>query len=779
MKPIYLDLHIHTSDDPNNLNNNYDLDTLINKIREKVGSDDFLISLTDHNTVNEKAYLDALKKIEKNLILGVELHIQTDLGQASKAYHCHIYFNFDSNKITEDVIKDINSKLDFLYPNKTPELKDGSIPTIQGIIEMFDNYDFILLPHGGQNHATFNSAMPEGKNLDNVMQRSIYYNFLDGFTSRSNNGTEKTIEYLKKLGVSEFVNLITCSDNYNPSNYPNSKSQNASEFIPTWMYAEPTFSGLRLSLTDSSRLEYNVEKPKSWRESIKSISLNNDFLDIDVSLTPGLNVIIGESSSGKTLLVDSLRRLLEKVSFKDSDYVKYGVESMKVDFPDETVPYYIGQNFISKVTGDNNINEIEIIRKIFPQNHDATKLVDIHLKKLKNNLEVLFDTVECLENLEGEIKRIRILSKLITLESVNKNIFKYLLNTTSSVENIDYSDVDAREDIGFLDQLNKRLTKNPFINHDESLIIKLKEEIEKIRELSILEDGVRNIIQNNKSNMDRVLRERQGQSAENKQDFETLLSLMKKYVCQLNIFYKTLSLITKQTISEESKALVINQNQLIIENKLKLDKEILKDEFNNGLLVEKSISDIDTISPSALYRNNFKRNLKGIPSGSSATYRAIKDFIYSKFIEKNIVKYKIITPDGKDFENLSPGHKASVILELILNFDGDTAPLIIDQPEDNLATSYINKGLVKSIKNMKKKKQIIFVSHNATIPMSADAQNLILCENNGEKIVIKSSSLEGSINRKSSLDHIAIITDGGKSSVKKRFKKYNLKEFNN
>ncbi len=192
MNPIYLDLHIHTSDNPNKLNENYDLDTLIRKVIEKAQGDDFLISFTDHNVVNEKVYLDAVQKIKNNLILGVELHIQTHKGSTSEAYHCHIYFNFDDKEITSEIIKDINLKLNHLYKDKAPQRNDPTLPIIQNIIEMFDDYDFLLLPHGGQTHATFDKAMPDGKEFDNVMQRSIYYNFFDGFTSRSDMKTEKT-----------------------------------------------------------------------------------------------------------------------------------------------------------------------------------------------------------------------------------------------------------------------------------------------------------------------------------------------------------------------------------------------------------------------------------------------------------------------------------------------------------------------------------------------------------------------------------------------------------
>lgn len=61
--------------------------------------------------------------------------------------------------------------------------------------------------------------------------------------------------------------------------------------------------------------------------------------------------------------------------------------------------------------------------------------------------------------------------------------------------------------------------------------------------------------------------------------------------------------------------------------------------------------------------------------------------------------------------------------------------------------------------------------------MMADAQNIIYCTNDGNQIAISSAPLEGSINGVPVLDLIANITDGGKPSIKKRVKKYNLKKY--
>ncbi len=779
MEPVYLDLHIHTSDDPNSLNQNYDLETLILKVKGKAESEDFLISLTDHNTINEKVYLEARKKIPKGLILGVELHIRSHKNEETKAYHCHIYFNFDEVGITEEVIKDINHKLDLLYPNKQPTLKDKDIPDIQQIIETFDEYDFLLLPHGGQTHSTFDEALPEGKEFDNAMQRSIYYNFFDGFTSRSDQRTERTRNYLERLGIHEFVNLITSTDNYKPNVYPNPKQEEALPFIPTWMLAAPTFAGLRLSLSDSSRLVQSHTKPLKWRESIKSISLLNEKIDIDVTLTPGLNVVIGESSSGKTLLVDSLVKKITRSSFEESKYRDYGVDDIEVDYPDGLHPHFIDQNFIITVTtGERKVSEIPIISRILPQNTDARKDVERGKKDLNENLVFLFNTVSRIETLEAEIQRIPVLSQLITAEDIKENILKGFLSIVSSLRNADYSSGQETEDLKFLDNLEERLKNNPFIEHNANLIVALKKEINEMRSYAALESDVKKKIQKQKKEIDNTLLAKEGESRRKKNDFDELVNKMKEYYQLLISFQNTLELIASFSIKASSETTEIEGYKISVENKFKLDPEIIKEELNNHLLAIHQISKFEEITPDKLFRNQFKNNQRGRTQGdTNPTYIAIQGNIYSKIAANDTITYKILTSDGDDFDTLSPGKKTAILLHLILNFQDDKAPLIIDQPEDNLATSYMNEGLVKSIKKMKDKKQIIFVSHNATIPMLGDAQNIILCKNMGDRIEIRSNPLEGKVDNIHMVDHIAKIADGGKASIKKRFKKYNLKSF--
>jgi ATPase subunit of ABC transporter with duplicated ATPase domains len=187
---------------------------------------------------------------------------------------------------------------------------------------------------------------------------------------------------------------------------------------------------------------------------------------------------------------------------------------------------------------------------------------------------------------------------------------------------------------------------------------------------------------------------------------------------------------------------------------------------------DSQITNFDNISPEALFEEKFSKRAPKV-----VDYDNFEERIKDKFSEMNSKRYKIITSEGQDFNSLSAGWKTAIILDLILGWESDTATLIIDQPEDNLATTYINNGLISAIKQCKGNKQVILVSHNATIPMLGDAQNVILCINNGGVIKIRSDVLEGEIDGHRVVDHIAIVTDGGKASIKKRVKKYNLKNY--
>lgn len=421
---------------------------------------------------------------------------------------------------------------------------------------------------------------------------------------------------------------------------------------------------------------------------------------------------------------------------------------------------------------DDKLEDIEIIKRVFPGDTEIEEKISNGLLSFKKNIQNLIRNVKIIEDETNKLNNIPILSRLITKETVANNIFEKLLPTSAEISNLEFSETKHSTFVKNLDDIGNFLTRYPFISHNYSLIEELKKELD-IAFISFKQEkNIRAIIKQDKEEYDGFLKVNDTEDQTKKQNFEALLLSLKNYVVAYRSFYNILKDISGYSLNFGSEEIESMGHKLFIENNFKLDKDNFIEIVNKYL--KKKIDSFVNITPNSFFDSiNLKKQ-----SPKVHNYEDFERKIYSDFESLNKKKYRIITNDGRNFENLSPGWKTSVILDLILGYDKDISPIIIDQPEDNLATNYINKGLVSAIKKIKSKKQVILVSHNATIPMLADAQNIVLCRNDeNNKLIIKSSPLEGKIDGKYVVDYIAEITDGGKSSIKKRVKKYNLKKF--
>jgi len=97
-------------------------------------------------------------------------------------------------------------------------------------------------------------------------------------------------------------------------------------------------------------------------------------------------------------------------------------------------------------------------------------------------------------------------------------------------------------------------------------------------------------------------------------------------------------------------------------------------------------------------------------------------------------------PIYKQVKELSLGQKVVAMLSFVLSYSEyskDYTPLLIDQPEDNLDNQYIYKNLVKDLRDMKGKRQVIIATHSSTIVTNAKAEQVIIMESDNEHGWIK------------------------------------------
>ena len=319
------------------------------------------------------------------------------------------------------------------------------------------------------------------------------------------------------------------------------------------------------------------------------------------------------------------------------------------------------------------------------------------------------------------------------------------------------------------EQILKIAETNPFIDYyriDQS-IKSIRDELLLAKKKEKISANVIETIRTYKNQFDKQENREKTDAASKKIEFEQLLALISDYKKNYNLFKNSLQKIKQFSFRYISDPIKSNGHTLSIESNFVLNETIILDAINTVLSSNNKIIHLSEMTPESLFTDKIDGRKK----------KNIAHSIYNKIQKENKRKYVITTKDNKNFDSLSPGWKTAVLLDLILGYSKDNAPVFIDQPEDNLATSYINGDLVNAIKKCKEKKQLLIISHNATIPMLADAQNIILCKNINGKILIRSGAMEDSIDGKKNIDSIAEITDGGKASVKKRVKKYNLKSF--
>lgn len=121
-------------------------------------------------------------------------------------------------------------------------------------------------------------------------------------------------------------------------------------------------------------------------------------------------------------------------------------------------------------------------------------------------------------------------------------------------------------------------------------------------------------------------------------------------------------------------------------------------------------------------------------------------------------------------ENLSTGQKATAVLLLML-LESD-APLVIDQPEDDLDNRFISEGVVPRIRAEKRKRQFLFATHNANIPVLGDAELILPLTPQGESGASILMEQRGSIDEPEVRRQVEEILEGGRDAFETRRRKY-------
>jgi len=127
------------------------------------------------------------------------------------------------------------------------------------------------------------------------------------------------------------------------------------------------------------------------------------------------------------------------------------------------------------------------------------------------------------------------------------------------------------------------------------------------------------------------------------------------------------------------------------------------------------------------------------------------------------------TGDGRNLRSIqegSPGQKTAALLAFLLSY-GDE-PLVLDQPEDDLDNHLIYELIVTQLREVKRRRQILVVTHNPNIVVNGDAELVAaLVARNGET----HKECEGSLQEKQLRHTICEVMEGGRAAFEERYRR--------
>lgn len=128
--------------------------------------------------------------------------------------------------------------------------------------------------------------------------------------------------------------------------------------------------------------------------------------------------------------------------------------------------------------------------------------------------------------------------------------------------------------------------------------------------------------------------------------------------------------------------------------------------------------------------------------------------------------------DCKSFRPIqegSPGQKTAALLAFLLSYGEE--PLILDQPEDDLDNHLIYDLIVTQLREAKRRRQIIVVTHSANIVVNGDAELVVALAARGGQTQMECA---GSLQEKIVRETICSVMEGGRKAFEQRYRRIAL-----
>ena len=323
---VRVDLHLHspgvesfTLPSGINLSSDEDREKLVREYVKRLKEAEIKIAaITDYNGIRGEWFIPIKEEAEKE---GIKVFPGVELSLREGKYGIHILLIFDN---TVDISK-VNNFLKFLDKDKRNliddrkhidiDAEDKLDKLIEKIRKHF-NDSLVIIPHPneGDSKGLLNSFSPKDavSYLKTIKPDGIEYL------------SATSIKKLKDAGLSEeFLSRIAILENSDPKSLDEigTKKRDGKLRVTYLKLSDFTLDAIRLALHDPQVRVKVYEKPKMTHDRITKVKINGTtFLsNIEISLSPELNTLIGGRGVGKSAILEATRYCLGLPAYQDED----------------------------------------------------------------------------------------------------------------------------------------------------------------------------------------------------------------------------------------------------------------------------------------------------------------------------------------------------------------------------------------------------------------------------------------------------------------------------
>ena len=392
-KPMKIDFHIHSYfskfKDEFSLvekGTKENLSILLNKLEHNHIN---MCAITDHDYFSYELY-EKLKSYEskagelEKVFPGVEFSVGFKADDNSmKPVHIICIFDDDNN---EEKVQHIQDHIPFKDNKVQYDVENEKFFSEEKFISILRDIDLNVVMIAHQKQSISSGSASKSKN-DVSSLGAVKFNeligceYFESFEFKSmKNGLFNNNYALQKNKNYDQIRFITGSDCHNWEFYPKHDPKEDDEigFEFTYLKCLPCFRGLAMAFSDTRRISTTNNIFGNRQKMIDNISMSLNGQNYNIPLSPGINVIIGDNSIGKSLLLHKMTNyknlLMDNKTKIQEGYEKYleknniGINT-KIDINNIHTFDYQG-SIRDKFAKDNQDNS-DFLENKFPADIDA------------------------------------------------------------------------------------------------------------------------------------------------------------------------------------------------------------------------------------------------------------------------------------------------------------------------------------------------------------------------------------------------------------------------